>query len=152
MKYFKILFFVVLLFPSTCCEAQEVKITGISHSDFVEEIMPNMSKPAVILFGSNYCKYSRSQLKLLRTFLEKKENQHYLKYMDFYSVNVDTEEDSDWFDSIYDADDDYRGTPTWVFYFPTKDGGTNYYYTVGNFTETTLRGHLHDLYIDFYYY
>lgn len=139
---------------TTFAVAQTVKVTGINHSDFVENILPNMTRPAVILFGSNYCKYSREQLKTLRSTLEKMDEKRYQahKYIDFYSVNVDTDEDSEWFESIYDADDNKRGTPTWVFYYPTVAGGYDYYYLAGNLSESGMITYITDLYYDFYFH
>lgn len=135
-KIIALAFMALFLMPLTHSAAQEVRVTGISHSDFVEDVLPYMRRPAVILFGSNYCGYSRQQLKILRTTLS--DNRYLLKYIDFYSVNVDSQEDSDWFDSIYDDDDDERGTPTWVFYYLDEDGQPEYYYNTGNMTSSDM--------------
>ena len=67
MKRVRFLFVVVLLLQAVFVFAQNgnAKVISIDHSDFVSEIYPKMKRPLIILFGSNYCGYSRNQIKLL---------------------------------------------------------------------------------------
>ena len=143
MRTCKILIIVLFLFPSAQLMSQGVEVTGICYSDFDDEILPEMVRPAVILFGSNYCGYSRNQLKLLKQTLSQK--QYLGKYIDFYSVNVDTRVDSDWLENIYDEDDDERGTPTWVFYYIDEEGDVDYYYLAGNMNQNDMVYYFEDL-------
>lgn len=149
MKHLKYLLIVIWLLPVAKVQAQNIRVEGISHSDFEEGILPYMKRPAVILFGSNYCGYSRQQLKILRNTLS--EHQYFLNWMDFYSVNVDTREDSDWLESIYDSDDDERGTPTWVFYYLDEDGKPEYFYAAGNLTSSDMVRFFNRLHLESYY-
>ena len=51
---------------------EKAKVIGIDHSDFVSDIYPKMKRPLIMLFGSNYCGYSRSQMKLLNKIVKEK--------------------------------------------------------------------------------
>lgn len=139
-RFFPVLLMMVLLSsPMSAQDApnEKAKVIGIDHSDFVSEIYPKMKRPLIILFGSNYCGYSRSQMKLLNKIVKESD---YYKYVDFYSVNADTDENYEWLKKIYEDEElEALGTPTWVFYYGTKgDDDDIELAEVGNFTSDQL--------------
>ena len=89
MSRVRFLLIVVFLLQGAFGLAQDekAKVIAIDHSDFIEEIYPKMKRPLIILFGSNYCRYSRNQMKLLNQIVKETD---YYKYVDFYSVNADS--------------------------------------------------------------
>lgn len=139
MKRVKFLFVVMILLQTVFVFAQNenAKVIGIDHSDFVSEIYPKMKRPLIILFGSNYCGYSRSQMKLLNQIVKKTD---YYKYVDFYSVNADTDENYEWLMNIFEEEEiDVHGVPAWVFYYGTKGDDDDIEFAgVGNFTSEEL--------------
>lgn len=150
MKLLKFIIVALLTLTTTQAMSQKAQVIGISHSDFVEWVYPNMRGPVVILFGSNYCGYSRQQLKILKQVLTNDDGS-ITNYISFYSVNIDTWEDDAWLSRIYDDDEDEQGTPTWVFYYLDEDGDLDYYYVTGNMDASYMRQMFRNLKYDSYY-
>ena len=123
---------------------EKAKVIGIDYSDFVSKIYPKMERPLIILFGSNYCGYSRNQMKLLNKIV--KENNYY-KYVDFYSVNADTDENYEWLKEIYEDEKlEALGTPTWVIYYGTKGDGDDIAFScAGNLSSDQLCDEIEDI-------
>lgn len=123
-------------------------VTSINHSDFVSHVYPEMKRPLIILFGSNQCRYSINQMKLLNRIVRETE---YYKYVDFYSVNADLDENYEWLKGIYEDEElPALGTPTWVFYYGTKgDEDDIELAEVANFSSDQLCDNIENL-IDWY--
>ena len=142
----KLLLTLVFLLQFTFIFSQENKnrVIGINHTEFVTEIYPKMKRPLIILFGSNYCRYSRNQMKLLNQIVRDTE---FFKYVDFYSVNADTDENYEWLKKISKEEElPALGTPTWIFYYGTKGDGDDIQLSeVGNFTSEQLCDNIEDL-------
>ena len=113
------------------------RVNSINHSDFVDDIYPQMKRPLIILFGSNYCQYSRNQMKLLLKIANETE---YYKYVDFYCVNADVEENADWLEMIYREEElEALGVPTWVIYYGTRGDGDDIGFScAGNLTSEQI--------------
>ena len=146
MSRVRFLFIVVFLLQAAFGLAQDekAKVIAIDHSDFTEEIYPKMKRPLIILFGSNYCRYSRNQMKLLNQIVKETD---YYKYVDFYSVNVDSDENYEWLKKIYEDEElPALGTPTWIFYYGTKgDDDDIELAEVANFSSEQLCDNIEDL-------
>lgn len=146
-RFFPVLLMMVLLSsPMSAQDApnEKAKVIGIDHSDFVSEIYPKMKRPLIILFGSNYCGYSRSQMKLLNKIVKESD---YYKYVDFYSVNADTDENCEWLKKIYEDEElEALGTPTWVFYYGTKGDDDDIAFScAGNLSSDQLCDEIEDI-------
>ncbi len=110
-----------LVLRDTNQKTEKNRVNSINHADFVKSIYPQMKRPLIILFGSNYCQYSRNQMKLLIKIANETD---YYKYIDFYCVNADVEENVDWLERIYREEElETLGVPTWVIYYGTKGDG-----------------------------
>ncbi len=146
MSRVRFLFIVVFLLQAAFGLAQDekAKVIAIDHSDFTEEIYPKMKRPLIILFGSNYCRYSRNQMKLLNQIVKETD---YYKYVDFYSVNADSDENYEWLKKIYEDEElPALGTPTWIFYYGTKgDDDDIELAEVANFSSEQLCDNIEDL-------
>lgn len=116
MRSIKLLLVALFLLPFSSVIAQSNKVSSIDYSDFKSEVYPNIeNKPVVLLFGSNYCRNSKNQLKLLRQVVSDK---GYDRYIDFYNVNADTDENYEWLMEIYRiSGETQKGTPSWAYYF-----------------------------------
>lgn len=146
-SFFNVLLMMVMLsLPMSAQNAsnEKAKVIGIDHSDFVSDIYPRMKRPLIILFGSNFCGYSRNQMKLLNQIVKKTD---YYKYVDFYSVNADTDENYEWLMKIFVEEKiDVHGVPAWVFYYGTKgDDDDIEFADVGNFTSEELCDRIENL-------
>ncbi len=101
----------VASFSEICKNEKIVSVKTINYSDFhpwLEE------RPSILLFGSNMCRFSLNQLKLLKKFA----STNYNRYVDFYSVNADVAENYKWLMELCNTHHvSERGTPTWVFFF-----------------------------------
>lgn len=148
MKSIKLLLLALFLLPCTFANAQSNKVGSIDHSDFISDVYPNLKeRPAVLLFGSNYCRHSKNQLKLLRKVVSEK---GYDKYIDFYNVNADTDENYEWLMEIYRiSGETQKGTPSWAFYY-FKDGKIKVIGGPGNATYDDLC-EMFDMLVDYYY-
>lgn len=138
MNRIRMLIILVLMMCGTLSFAQgEAKVIAINHSDFIEDIYPNMKRPLVILFGSNNCGYSRRQMKLLNQIVQETD---YSEYVDFYCVCADTDENYEWLKKIYEEEElEALGTPTWVFYYGTKGDDDDIELSeAGNFSHDQL--------------
>lgn len=146
MSRAKFFFIVVFVLQAAFGLAQDekAKVIGINHSDFIEEIYPKMKRPLIILFGSNYCKYSKNQMNLLKQIVKTKD---YYKYVDFYCVNADSDENYEWLKGIYEKEElPALGTPTWIFYYGTKgDDDDIELAEVANFSYEQLCDNIEDL-------
>lgn len=147
MKRARFLFFVVVLLLQAVCvfaRNENAKVISINHSDFISKIYPKMKRPLIILFGSNYCKYSRNQMKLLNQIVKETD---YYKYVDFYSVNADSDENYEWLKKIYEDEElPALGTPTWIFYYGTKgDDDDIELAEIANFSFEQLCENIEDL-------
>ena len=69
IKYFMFVAF-LLCTSSILAQNEKAKVCAIDYSDFVSEIYPKMKRPLIILFGSNYCRYSINQMKLLNQIVK----------------------------------------------------------------------------------
>ena len=146
MSRVRFLLIVVFLLQGAFGLAQDekAKVIAIDHSDFIEEIYPKMKRPLIILFGSNYCRYSRNQMKLLNQIVKETD---YYKYVDFYSVNADSDENYEWLKKIYEDEElPALGTPTWIFYYGTKgDDDDIELAEVANFSSEQLCDNIENL-------
>lgn len=146
MSRVRFLLIVVFLLQAAFSLAQDEKskVIAIDHSDFIEEIYPKMKRPLIILFGSNYCRYSRNQMKLLNQIVKETD---YYKYVDFYSVNADSDENYEWLKKIYEDEElPALGTPTWIFYYGTKgDNDDIELAEVANFSSDQLCDNIESL-------
>ena len=146
MSRVRFLLIVVFLLQGAFGLAQDekAKVIAIDHSDFIEEIYPKMKRPLIILFGSNYCRYSRNQMKPLNQIVKETD---YYKYVDFYSVNADSDENYEWLKKIYEDEElPALGTPTWIFYYGTKgDDDDIELAEVANFSSEQLCDNIENL-------
>lgn len=136
MKSIKVLLLALFLLPCTFTNAQNNKVTSIDYSDFISDVYPNVKrKPVVLLFGSNYCRNSKNQLKQLRNVVNEK---GYDRYIDFYNVNADSDENYDWLMEIYRiSGETQKGTPSWAFYF-YYNGEIKIHGGAGNLTDSQM--------------
>ena len=123
---------------------EKAKVCAINHSDFVSEIYPKMKRPLIILFGSNYCRYSINQMKLLNQIAKSTD---YYKYVDFYSVNADTDENYNWLVKTYQEEElEVLGTPTWIIYYGTKGDDDDIAFScAGNLSSDQLCEEIEDI-------
>ena len=145
-RIINILVILVSLFQASLVIAQneKAKVIAINHSDFVSEIYPKMKRPLIILFGSNYCRYSINQMKLLNQIVK---DTDYYKYVDFYSVNADTDENYNWLNKIYHEEElEALGTPTWIVYYGTKGDDDDIAFScAGNLSSDQLCEEIEDI-------
>ena len=83
-------------------------------------------------------------MKLLNQIIKK---QDYYKYVDFYSVNADIEENYEWLNTIYQEEElEALAVPTWVFYSGIKGDGDDIYCSgLGNMSQEQMREEIEDL-------
>ena len=146
MRKVRFLLIVAFLLQAAFGFAQndKAKVISINHSDFIEGIYPKMKRPLIILFGSNYCQYSKSQMKLLNKIVIETD---YYKYIDFYSVNADIDENYEWLKKIYQEEElEALGTPTWVVYYGTKGDDDDIAFScAGNLSSDQLCNEIEDV-------
>ena len=69
----------------------------------------------------------------------------YYKYIDFYSVNADIDENYEWLKKIYQEEKlEALGTPTWVVYYGTKDDDIAFS-CAGNLSSDQLCNEIEDV-------
>lgn len=128
--------------------AQYNTVKPITYAEFTSDIYPKMKRPVIILFGSNYCQYSRNQMKMLQKILRSSD---YINYADFYNVDADIPENYEWLRRIYiDEELSALGTPTWVIFYGTRGDGDDIAFScAGNLTSNQLSNEIEDV-IDWY--
>lgn len=134
---------------TSCSSLQNISanVYGIRYSEFVSDVYPNIDKPVVVLFVSNYCVHSKRQLNLLKKEINKN---GYDEYIDFYVANVDIDENLEWLIDLCDEKGySSPGTPTWVFYQKRMNGEKRVTFAPGNMTADMLEDDFSRL-INFY--
>lgn len=147
----RLLFFtlgVFLVIVPICAQNETSTVVSINYSDFASNIYPNLkeNRPFVILFGSNYCPYSRKQLDLLKN-IATHTNAH--DYVNFYCINADIDENYDWLQRLFIQNEpEERGVPTWAFSPGKTDISEELddvlYIIVGNLTYDDILEELED--------
>lgn len=104
----------IFFFFCFCCISAQNKVENINYSDF-GSIDQTDDRPIVILFGSNYCRYSKEALKILKRVANK-----YGDQVNFLCVNCDTDENYEWLKKVFkyyglDREFGQVGTPVWLF-------------------------------------
>lgn len=141
MRYYLCLS-LLCLFLSMHAQSTTEQVKYINRSEFEKNVYPQMKRPLVILFGSNYCGYSKKQLGLL-----KQKSRVYYKKMDFYAVNADLDENYHWLKEFYEQEKlEALGTPTWIFYYGTRGDDDDIFDAVaGNFESDELDYEIEEL-------
>lgn len=121
----KLLIVITAMLLGAVMTITRAEVVGIDHSYFESTIYPDVDEPLVILFGSNYCRNSKQQLKML-----KRKAAEYGDRVKFYCVNADIDENYEWLVQVArDQEFDDLGVPSWLFYYGNyKDGdGVNHH-------------------------
>ena len=107
---------IIVVLVSLICTAYSNasdKVETLDYSEFESEILTNVDCPFVILFGSNYCRYSIEQLKLLKRIA----SCHSANFR-YFCVNADKDENYEWLKKVWFElrFNGEVGVPVWLFY------------------------------------
>lgn len=96
MKRIIILISFIFLLIGTGANAQS-RVETIDYTTYINDILPYQEKPMVILFGANYCGYSRKMISVIED-LQNELNE----YMSFYIVNTEAEGNYNWLLELFE--------------------------------------------------
>lgn len=107
----------LICLSATALKGQSVQCRPIDRDEFYSNVLtPDNKKPVILLFGANYCPYSRQMINIVKEL-----STSYGEYAYFFTVNIEHGDNSNWLiDMISETDCEILGVP--FSFFLCHDG------------------------------